>query len=278
MAISTAFVDLPAARRMEQVQTWRRWRYAEAYQVLHPTLEVGLEKLAGGALIFCAPGSPLNRAVGLGMDSPLADGVLEQVERFYTRRGEAARVDLCPLADPSLIEGLKRGGYGLEMFDSVLFQFLPASFENWPIPENIQVSQPAAEDADMWLRLTATGFCEKAEPDADTLDIVGPNFHSANAACFLARLDGRPAGGAAMFSHAGGVEFGGDSTLLECRGQGVQAALIKTRLAAARQIGCDLAIALTEPGSSSQKNYARAGFHLAYTRAIMVKNLPGQSA
>jgi hypothetical protein len=68
-----------------------------------------------------------------------------------------------------------------------------------------------------------------AEPDAQTLDIAGPNFHSANAACFLAR-----------------------------------------------QIGCDLAIALTEPGSSSQRSYHNAGFQLAYTRAIMIKHLPGR--
>ena len=261
---------------MEQVQSWRRWRYAEAYQSLHPTQEVGLEKLAGGSLIYCAPGSPLNRAVGLGMHLPLANGVLKEVERFYAARGEAARVDLCPLADPSLIEGLKRAGYCLEMFDSVLFQFLPADFADWPVPENIQVSQAAAEDAELWLKLTAAGFCEKEEPDQDTLDIIGPNFHSANAACFLARLDGRPAGGAAMFSHEGGVEFGGDSTLLEYRRKGIQAALIKTRLAAAYQMGCDLAIALTAPGSASQRSYTRAGFQLAYTRAIMIKNPPGQ--
>jgi GNAT superfamily N-acetyltransferase len=272
------FVDLPAARRMEQVQTWRRWRYAEAYQALHPDLKVGLEKLAGGALIFCAPGSPLNRAVGLGMDGPLPDGVLEEVERFYTRYGAAARVDLCPLADPTLIEGLQRAGYCLEMFDSVLSQSLPAAFENWPVPENMHIHQVAAHEAELWLRLTAAGFDEKTEPDPGTLDIVGPNFHSANAACFLARLDGQPAGGAAMFFHEGGVEFGGDSTLLESRGRGVQAALIKTRLATAHQMGCDLAIALTEPGSPSQRSYTRAGFQLAYTRAIMVKNLPGQSA
>jgi GNAT superfamily N-acetyltransferase len=272
------FVDLPAARRMEQVQTWRRWRYAEAYQVLHLNLEVGLEKLAGGALIYCAPGSPLNRAVGLGMDGPLADGVLEEVERFYARRGEPARVDLCPYADPTLIEGLKQAGYRLEMFDSVLSQSLPASFENWPAEENIRTNQVTAHEAELWLRLTAAGFCEKTEPDAETLDIAGPNFHSANAACFLARLDGQPAGGAAMFFHEGGVEFGGDSTLLECRGRGVQTALIKTRLAAAHQMGCDLAIALTEPGSPSQRSYTRAGFQLAYTRAIMVKNRSGQPA
>jgi GNAT superfamily N-acetyltransferase len=272
MAFSGQFVDLPAARRMEQVQSWRRWRYAEAYQALHPGLEVSLEQLASGFLIYCAPGSPLNRAVGLGMDRPLAKGVLAEVEKFYTGRGAAARVDLCPLADPSLIEGLKQAGYCLEMFDSVLFQALPSDFEKWPAPARVQVSQAAPEEAGLWLRLTAAGFCEKEEPDPATLDIVGPNFHSANAACFLARLDRQPAGGAAMFYHQGGAEFGGDSTLLEYRRKGIQAALIKARLAVAYHMGCDLAIALTEPGSASQRNYARAGFHLAYTRAIMVKN------
>ena len=272
MAFPGQFVDLPAAQRMEQIQSWRRWRYAEAYQALHPNLEVGLEKLAGSFLIYCAPGSPLNRAVGLGMDRPLAKGVLEEVEQFYSVRGAASRVDLCPLADPSLIEGLKRAGYCLEMFDSVLFKFLPADFENWPVPERIQISLAAPENAEQWLKLTAAGFCEKAEPDPDILDIAGPNFHSANSTCFLARLDGQPSGGAAMFYHAGGTEFGGDSTLLEWRGKGIQAALIKARLEAAHSLGCDLAIALTEPGSVSQRNYARAGFQLAYTKAIMVKN------
>ena len=272
MAFPGQFVDLPAARRMEQVQSWRRWRYAEAYRALHPGLEVSLEKLAGGFLIYCAPGSPLNRAVGLGMDRPLAKGILKEVEKFYTARHAAPRVDLCPLADSSLIEGLKRAGYCLEMFDSVLFQTLPSDFENWPVPEKVQVSQVVPEEAGLWLRLTAAGFCENEEPDPETLDIVGPNFYSANAACFLARLDAQPAGGAAMFYHEGGTEFGGDSTLLEHRGRGIQAALIKARLALAHRMGCDLAIALTEPGSASQRNYARAGFQLAYTRAIMVKN------
>ncbi len=152
MAFPGQFVDLAVARRMEQVQSWRRWRYAEAYRVLHPGQEVSLEELADGFLIYCSPGSPLNRAVGLGMDRPLAKGVLEEVEKFYTVRGSPARVDLCPLADPSLIEGLKEAGYALEMFDSVLYQTLPSDFENWLAPENVRVSQVAPEEAGLWLR------------------------------------------------------------------------------------------------------------------------------
>lgn len=35
--------------------------------------------------------------------------------------------------------------------------------------------------------------------------------------------------------------------------------------------GCDLAMAVTEPGSAVQRNHERAGFRLAYTRAILAR-------
>ena len=63
MATPGPFVDLPAAQRMEDIQSWRRWRYAKTYQALHPNQETSLEQLGGGFLIYCAPGSPLNPQV-----------------------------------------------------------------------------------------------------------------------------------------------------------------------------------------------------------------------
>ncbi|HUV89752.1 MAG TPA: hypothetical protein VMY80_08870 [Anaerolineae bacterium] len=38
---------------------------------------------------------------------------------------------------------------------------------------------------------------------------------------------------------------------------------------AAREQGCDLALVLTSPGSDSQRNVERAGFRLAYTKAVL---------
>jgi hypothetical protein len=35
--------------------------------------------------------------------------------------------------------------------------------------------------------------------------------------------------------------------------------------------GCDLATASTLPGSVSQRNYERNGFHVAYTKAVLVR-------
>jgi hypothetical protein len=43
----------------------------------------------------------------------------------------------------------------------------------------------------------------------------------------------------------------------------------EARLAEARAAGCDLAVVTTRPGSPSQRNVQRAGFHLLYARAVL---------
>ena len=48
-------------------------------------------------------------------------------------------------------------------------------------------------------------------------------------------------------------------------------ALIHARLSAAAAKGCLMATASTLPGSLSQRNYERAGFRVAYTKAVMRK-------
>ena len=50
------------------------------------------------------------------------------------------------------------------------------------------------------------------------------------------------------------------------RGRGVHKELIRSRLLTAKALDCDLATALTVPGSISQRNYERSGFQVAYTR------------
>jgi hypothetical protein len=42
--------------------------------------------------------------------------------------------------------------------------------------------------------------------------------------------------------------------------------LLAARLAEARQRGCEIAMMVTEPGSTSQRNAERRGFRVAYTR------------
>ena len=68
------------------------------------------------------------------------------------------------------------------------------------------------------------------------------------------------------------VIFGNDGTLPEARRRGWQTALIEERLQAlpsGRIVTAEVA-----PGSGSERNYLRCGFHVAYTRAHYSRGLP----
>jgi GNAT superfamily N-acetyltransferase len=269
------FVDLALARRLEVAQTWRGVRYARARQELHPAFPVQVEPLAGGYLIYTGDGMPLNRAVGLGVNGPVTAADLDLVEEFYRQRYLPPRIDVCPLADGSLLDLLKLSGYRPEKFYSVLFYPLSESALSEPTalrpaPAEIRVSQAGPQEAELWLKTVAQGFEEADTPTQATLDILAPNFYASHAACFFAWIDGQPAGGGGMYVHERVVEFGGASTRPEFRRRGVQTALLHARLAAAREQRCDLAMALTSPGSASQRNIERLGFRLAYTKVTVM--------
>jgi len=87
----------------------------------------------------------------------------------------------------------------------------------------------------------------------------------------LARLDGVPAGGASLRLSEGIAHLCGAATLPAHRRRGVQSALLAARLEMAAGAGCDTAVVITQPGSKSQENVQRQGFHLLYARAILVR-------
>jgi GNAT superfamily N-acetyltransferase len=85
-----------------------------------------------------------------------------------------------------------------------------------------------------------------------------------------------------MIAGAGGMlapehrmaAFFGAATLPEYRGRGLQTAFMQERLRIAQQAGCDLAVTLTMPGTTSQRNVERAGFRVAYTKVVVGKAPP----
>jgi GNAT superfamily N-acetyltransferase len=267
------FVDPDLARRLEMAQAWRGVHYANAQLALRPETHSTVEAVAGGFAIYAGEGSPLNKAVGLGMHDPVTQADLDHIERFYRSRNAAPRVSVCPLADPSLIDLLKAGGYRLESFYSVLFRSLAEGGRAgipMPAPAEMQITQAKPQDADLWIRTTGQGFSGQDIPPQEDTAILSPNFYAANATCFLAWIDGQPVGGGGMYIHEGVVEFGGASTRPAFRRRGVQTALLHARMDAARKAGCDLALVVTTPGEESQRNVERAGFRLAYTKVVVV--------
>jgi hypothetical protein len=53
----------------------------------------------------------------------------------------------------------------------------------------------------------------------------------------------------------------------------VQTALLQARLSRAVAAGCDLAVSLAQPGSTSQRNIARQDFQVLYTRVKFEKEM-----
>lgn len=275
--MSTLLVDYALAARLEDAQAWRAVYYAEASQVSRAASDGARLTVAGAPIIYGGAGIPVNRAIGVGMHGPVTDEDLDTIEAFYEQRHADTVIDLCPLADPSLISLLTTRGYSIHAWMSMLFMPLPTV----PTVHNptISVTRATQNQADLWLATSAHGFDETdAETDtvADaTLRVLTPNFYAINAHCYFAWQGDTAVGTGGMYLHEGVVELGGASTLVAHRRQGVQTALIQQRLSDAHALGCDLAIVLTTPGSTSEHNMQRRGFQLAYTRAICVRPYAG---
>jgi GNAT superfamily N-acetyltransferase len=266
------FADIQLARRLELHEGYGIAHSTSMLAELHPEVGATFEQLAGAYAIFAGRDSPITRTIGLGMNGAVSASDVEQVEEFYRSRQAPAQIDLCPLADASLKTLLNERGYHLHDFANVWVQPL-AGFDDdkaaGATPDGVSVRETVAADSDDWIRAVSGGFAEREDLLPAELEIATVFFHESETRCFLSLVDGRPAGGGALFIHKGVAAFFSGSTLPAARGRGAQTALLQARLRAAREAGCDLALVKTAPGSASQRNVQRAGFRLAYTKAMM---------
>jgi GNAT superfamily N-acetyltransferase len=131
-----------------------------------------------------------------------------------------------------------------------------------------------------WLDIVVEGF---AHPDIEGVpshedfprEVVEKaigDMEQAGATPYLAFRGGVVAGGASMRISEGVAQLTGAATAPAHRRHGVQTALLSARLADAVRAGCEIAVVTTQPGSKSQQNVQRRGFHLLYTRAVLVKS------
>jgi hypothetical protein len=223
----------------------------------------------GGIASFAGPASPISHAIGVGMNGQVTKGDIDQIEEFYNTRGAASNIDLCPLADPSLMEELGRRGYRITEFNNVLVTALPKDVEN--PADSVRIVN--ISEAELWTRTMITGFFERDELTPDELALGYAVFQMPHAGPFLAEVDGIPAAAGAACANGPVLYLFGDSTLPVFRRKGLHLSLIRSRLKWRAANGCTLAFASTLPGSGSQRNYCRAGFTIAYTKLNMCREL-----
>lgn len=262
--------DLPLARRLEGEEARAGALYAETLARLRPHVAAASEPVAGGRAVYGGVGSPLTRAIGLGMGGPVTAADLDRLEAFYGSRGVPVQVEVCPMADPTLPDLLGRRGYRVTDFENVLVREVARDEALPPAPRGVEVREAGAGEAETWAATVARGFFDP-EPAPPAMPTVFITFGSMPGVTrLLALLDGVPAGGGCLAMHGGLASLFGASTLRAARGRGVHAALLLARLTRAAAGGSDLAALGSLPGGTSQRNAERLGFRVAYTRARMI--------
>ena len=273
--MTTAIAGAALARRVERAWAWAGAEGARCYGRTRSEAGAEVGAFGGGLAAYYGVGSPLSQAQGIGHDGPVADDELERLEAFYDERGAATAVEVASLADPGLLPTLSRRGYHVAEQTHVLIGPVAAAAGDAGPGRALTVGRVGDADRAVWGATVLRGFFEGVEgPPESISDVMEAMTAAPGSSGWLARVEGEPAGGAALLTHEGLALFAGDATLPPLRGRGVQTALILARLAEAARAGCDLSAACTQPGSASQRNYERHGFRVVYARTLMVRE-PG---
>ena len=95
---SPIFADAALARRLEAAEA------ANASGCTPSSPDAAFLDIAGGCAIFVGADSPLTQAVGIGLHGPVSAAEVDALECFFRTRDAKVSIDLCPLADPGLLE------------------------------------------------------------------------------------------------------------------------------------------------------------------------------
>jgi GNAT superfamily N-acetyltransferase len=220
----------------------------------------------GGALCMrldaIAEMAMFNRATGLGLDRPATEEALDEILGFL--EGTRSYVSLAPEARPPQLSGWleARGlapGYAWTKFSRRV--------TDPPAAQTTLRVEPVTR-ADEGFGAAATAGFEVPNLFRDWLDRLPgrDGWH-----CFVAFDGDEPAGAGALFVTGTTGWLGVGATVPEHRGKGAQGAIIARRIAAARELGCDVVVTETgepiegRPGPS-YRNLLRAGFEPVYVR------------
>ncbi|HEY4434295.1 MAG TPA: GNAT family N-acetyltransferase [Candidatus Cybelea sp.] len=233
----------------------------EATQQLYPELEPASLEIAGGIARFNGF-EALSEAFGIGTVAAVSAEEIALLTAFFESRNSTARVFVTPMSDPSLAFGLARAGYAPAEYENVL---VSDDFETYAqYDDRVAV----AANLDDWAEASMKGFLgDEAAENGDLR--VGLILASSEGAIALAGTDGEKIASTAIMSLRGECAFFfAGATLPEFRRRGWHLALVRDRIARARDAGVRVMRATAAPGSASERNFRRCGFAVLYTRSL----------
>lgn len=268
------FIDKALARRFESCEEMPQVEYARVFQRTRPEIGAAEKEICGGHMIFAGVGSPIGRATGAGLGGAFTNQDLDRIEDFYRGHGAPSQVDLCPMHGPEVFEMFRDRGYAIAELNNVLYRKLPPD-ENFPSPpEGCEIRRALLEEAEVTGAIVESAFFPDGAPEAYR-GLITPLYQMPGALAFGATVDGRlvACGAGLVIPEHKVFALCGAGTLAEYRGRGLQTALLRARMAAAIEAGCEYAVVVTQGGTTSQRNAERVGFHVAYSKVTVIKKL-----
>jgi len=280
------FVDRAFARRLESAEEMPQVLYARTFQKTRPEIGAAEEEICGGHMVFAGLGSPIGRATGVGLDRPFTAADLDRVEAFYRAHHAPSQVDICSMHEPAVFELFKERGYAIAELNNVLYRKLEGDSELRgkydeklpPLQPGCEIRRSLPEEADAAGAIVESAFFPDGAPEAFG-GLIAPFYQMERALAFVASVEGKlvACGTGLVIPEHKVFALCGAGTLAEFRGRGLQTALLRARMAAALEAGCEYAVVVTNGGTTSQRNAERLGFRVAYSKATVIRQLALQS-
>jgi GNAT superfamily N-acetyltransferase len=226
-------------------------------------------EVAEGAACFAGGSSFFSQVISWGftLKARQFHQQIQTIEQFYHSLGHSrVDIELCPLVGNSLAMALSQRGYAVTELSTIHYMPL-CNYSQTPLSCSYEVRQVPIKELDIWANRVALGFgyLEAQEQFAQYARLKGVT-------AFAVYDKEQIVAGAAVAVHGDVADLGVTSTLPAYREQGIQKLLVHTRLNFVKNQSIPLAIVTTEPGSISDLNIQKVGFHCAYTRVKFTKS------
>jgi GNAT superfamily N-acetyltransferase len=234
-----------------------------------PDRGIAITEIAGAPVCFAGVDSPFSQSVGLGLNAAVSDEHIQAITEFYHSQSAPARLVTSPVAGDELSRKLIAHGFTVEEYENVL----AGDVRRMDGEHDPRVD--VCTDAELWAEYSARAFEDGAEP-SNALRFISILIAShPDVSALILRENGEIVTTGCLGIERNGVAgFFGTSTSPAARGRGYQTALIRDRIARARERGAVLARASARPGSASERNFRRCGFQVLYTRTTWIRALP----
>jgi GNAT superfamily N-acetyltransferase len=255
---------LELARRIERIKAEGTSAYIR-YRKQTPPYEGAELHVEGKGHVFKM--GNMSFAVGFGLNRPTSFYDLHQMEKWVRGKNVSRlHIEVCPLAEDSLLRLLQERNYTLDHFLDVWTLDL-TQHASTSVPT--QVEKVKDETLHEWAYAVAAGFAESGTILQETVDTAKGFYALPSNHAYLVREEDAVVAGGILATQDGIGELFLTSTVPTYRQKGYQTQLILERIAEAKALGCNLLTVTTKVDSASGRNMERLGFQPFYQKAVM---------